>query len=240
MIPKLKTFRNIGFALFIAFTFNACLDDSEPDFEMVGDVYVIKKIVDNEIKYAPAYFAYGNVGMSSASVALPDGGGSLQLNGVSKSVTYYKEPTESDFSSTYPAEGTYVFNATSYKDVEYESSDILESDDLEIPQIDSVGFTAGDQALYIGWDEVSGAEGYFIKLLDSNGVTIFNSYSIASGETDYIIIPGASGQWDDSPETNEVYTILLHTYTFDADANQTNNAYNIQDVSIGESEVTWQ
>jgi len=240
-MQKKKIYRIAGIALFMVVTFTACMKDTNPQFDIMGDVFVTKKMINDETQYAPSYFVYGNLGMTSATVTLPNGGGTVDLDGTSGSLTYQKVPAELDYSTEMPDEGDYFFEAVSTKNETLQVSDELQLDDLAIPAIDSIVFIT-TSTVQVYWNSVSGADGYFLKITDAGGEDVFLSYSLDANTTSYTIMDGSesTGNWKKTIEMGQMYTIQINAFSYDADANQNNNVYNIQEVAIGQSQLTWQ
>ena len=241
IMRKMKMYRIAGIALLMAVTFTACLDDSEPVFDIKGDVFVTKKKVNDEIKYAPNYYVYGNVGMNSATVTLPNGEGTVNLDGSSGGLTYYKEPAESDFSTEMPAEGNYLFQAVSSKDESMQIGDDLQLNDLPFAELDTIVFQ-NSSTMQVSWNSVSGADGYFLKILDASENDVFLSVSLSGNTTDFTVVDGDEtiGNWDHSITLGQTYTLQIHSFSYEANVTQSNIAYNIEEVSIEESSFTWE
>lgn len=181
---KMKVYRNAAIALLMTVMFTACMNDPDPVFDIMGDVFVTKKIINDEIKYAPNYFVYSNIGMNSAKVTLPNGGGTVDLEGTTGGLTYKKEAVDSDYSLEMPDEGNYLFEAVSTKDETLQVGDELQLYDLEIPVVDSIEFL-NTSTMQVSWNSVSGADGYFLKIVDANGDDVFLSLSLDANAHDY-------------------------------------------------------
>jgi len=237
---KMKMYRIAGMVLLMGVTFTSCMDNPDPQFDILGDVFVTKKMINNEVLYAPSYFVYGNLGMISATATLPDAGGSVDLDGTTGGLTYSKEPSEADYSVNMPAEGNYLFEAVSSKDETLQASDQLQLDDLAIPEFDNIEFVS-TSTLQVSWNAVSGADGYYIKIVDNDGTDVFLSYSIDKDVTEYTILESdATGNWDQPASSGQTYTIQITAFTYDSDATLNNSGYNIQEVAIGQSQITWE
>lgn len=240
IMRKMKNYRIAGMALLMGVVFTSCLDDSDPQFDIMGDVIVTKKKVNDEVQYAPSYFVYGNLGIKSATVTLPNDGGTVDLDGTTGSLTYSKEPAEEDYSVNIPEEGNYLFEAVSSKDEMLQVSDQLQLDDLAIPEFDSIKFIS-NSTLKASWNAVSGADGYYIKILDSDGKDVFISYTLENDVTEYTILESdASGKWQQTAATGQTYTIQINAFSYDAAATAINNGYNIQEIAIGETQLDWE
>ena len=238
---KKKFYKLVWIVLFIIVVLPSCLNDSDTQFDMVGDMYVIKKMINDEIQYAPTYYVFANLGMTSATVTLPNDGGTIDLEGTSGGLTYIIEPTEdSDFSTTAPEEGSYLFEATSTKGETLTMSDEFQLDNLSIPEFDNINFSSSS-ILEVSWSSVSGADGYYIKILDANGDDVYTSYTIDSSTNEYTISEEENtGSWELSPSTGETYTIQINVFSYDSDATTSNSGYNVEELAIGESQITWE
>lgn len=236
-----KMVQNAGIALLMTFMFTACMNDPDPVFDIMGDVYVTKKMVNNEIKYAPYYVVYGNVGMNSATVTLPNGGGTINLDGTNGGLTYMKNAADSDYSTEMPDEGSYLFEAVSTKNETLQVSDDLQIDDLDIPEIDTIKFVNGS-TMQVSWNSVAGADGYFLRIADASDKDVFESFSLDANTHNYSIMEGSesTGKWKQSISAGQTYTLQINAFRYDAGATLNNSVYNIQEVAISETPFTWQ
>jgi hypothetical protein len=240
IMQKMKMYRIAGMALLMVVIFTSCMENQDPQFDILGDVYVTKKMINDEIQYAPAYFLYANLGMTSAKVTLPNAGGTVNLDGTAGGLTYSKEPTDADFSTNMPVEGSYLFEAVNSKNEILQVSDELQLDDLAIPEFDSIEFISSS-TLQVSWNAVSGADGYFIRIVDNNGNDVYLSYSIDNSVTEYTILESdGTGKWEQPASSGQTYTIQINAFSYHSGAVQNNNVYNIEEVAIGQSQVTWE
>jgi hypothetical protein len=236
-----RFYKNAVLLLSLGLSFGSCLNDKDDEFDVMADVVTLKKMIDDEVKYAPAYYAYGNQSITSGTVTLPDGE-TVQLESLSASTyTFLIEPDDEDFTTTPPAEGNYLFEVTSTNGEVLESSDNQEFDDLGFAVVDSVGFDENETYLYLTWDEVTGADYYVVRLLDSSENIIFNGYSVEGDETEYYISSyyTTTGTWTVTPTDGATYILRIQTAKYDSDATEDNNIYNIQEFSVSDTEITW-
>ncbi len=229
-------------SLFIMTLLTSCLknDDDNVTFEAITDVYIVKKLFNGEAKYGTAFYVYANKSMSSATVTPPaGGGGEIELATTTESVYIRgKEPAESDYSTQWPAIGSYLFKAVSKDDETIQESDELEFDDMPIPHLDSIIFHSGENYLELEWETIEGAEAYVIKLRDSSNKVIFNSITLDPSSTQ-LHIRTNEGNWSGQVYSGETYFVQLLAFSFDSDATNADYAYNIKEVAVGESEITW-
>jgi len=237
-----RFYKNAVLLLSVGLALSSCLNDKDDEFDVMADIVTLKKMINGEVKYAPAYYAYGNQSIASGTVTLP-GGGTVQLESYSASTyTFLMEPDDEDFTTAPPAEGNYLFEVTSANGEVLKSSDNQEFDDLGFAVVDSVGFDENNTYLYLKWDEVTGADNYVVRLLDLSENIIFNGYSVEGDETEYNISSyhTATGTWTVTPTNGATYILRIQTAKYDPDATEDNNIYNIQEFSVSDTEITWQ
>lgn len=238
---KTKRFlRNSMFLIFAGISVVSC-NDVEEKLEVLTDVYVINKEIDGEVKSATSYFAYANKSLMSATVAIPNNGGNVELESQPGSIfNLAKEPADSDFKTTAPVEGSYVFTVKDMNGETQVVTDILSYDGLAIPQFSKINFTGSPFVLETEWGKITDTKGYFIKMIKPDGKLIFSSYSIGSDVVKYSITGSSnSGYWSETAVDGQTYLLQINAYTNDAEANSSNSAYNVQEISVGESEITW-
>ena len=201
---------------------------------------LLKKYIDGTAKYATAFFVYGNKSMSSATVTPPSGAGSeTELATTTESVYVRgKEPADSEYSTEWPAVGSYLFEAVSQDGETIQDSDDLELDDLPIPHLDSIKFVSGENFLDLEWNTIEGAEAYVIKLRDSSNKVVFNSITLDPSSTQ-LRIRKNEGNWKEQVYSGETYSVQLLAFSFDSEATNADYAFNIKEIAIGESEITW-
>jgi hypothetical protein len=239
----MKTKRLLKNSIFLVFAGIAAVscNDVEEKLEVLTDVYVINKKFDGEVKSAAAYFAYANKSLMSATVAIPNNGGNVELKTQAGSnFNLGKEPENSDFTATAPVEGNYSFTV---KDMDGETlvvKDSLSYDGLAVPHFTKITFDDSPITLETEWNAVPQTDGYFIKMYNTSGKLIFSGYNVASSVLKYTITSSAnSGYWSEAAVEGQTYLLQINAYTNDADANNSNAAYNVQEISVGESQITW-
>ena len=239
----MKTKRFLKSSIFVIFAGISAVscNDVEEKLEVLTDVYAINKDFDGVVKSATAYYAYANKNLMSATVAIPNNGGNVALAAQSGSnFNLGKEPENSDFTTTTPVEGNYSFTV---KDMDGETQvvpDVLSYDGLAVPHFTKINFSGSPLTLETEWNAIPETDGYFIKMYNTSGKLIFSGYSVASGILKYSVTSSTnSGYWSEAAVVGQTYLLQINAYTNDADANSTNAAYNIQEVSVGESQITW-
>jgi hypothetical protein len=239
MIKSQKIRKGLVLLLIVAGLFSCNDDDNTSSFEVIGDVFVTKKIIGDEIMYGMSYYAYGTYAMETAEVITPEGE-EIALTAVNGyETTYSKDPSTDDFTSDMPDEGNYQFNVLN-EGITHQSIDLLEFDDLDFPELTSVEMD--DYVLTVEWETSSSVGAYWLRLLDESGSVIYVS-SLLSNESSTLQIDDvtASGTWASGyPNDGDVYTLQLQAITFDSGAGSTDYLYHLKEVAISEQEVTWE
>ena len=234
-------YRNILLILALPLFFLSCNDEEEDKvFELEVDAYIVKRQIDDVTKYANAYFAYGNKAIESATVTPPAGvGGSVELAASESSISvFFREPAMEDFTTMSPTQGNYVFDVESREGEVLQQSDMLEGEQLEIPEITEVTYQSNIETMTVKWDPEVVADGFVVKLLDQNKKVVFVSYTLIASAEEYDINQ-ISGNWDGTAYLGEDYTIQVQAFTVESTATEDNGLYNINEVAIAEKAVTW-
>ncbi len=229
------------FILFLVVTglFSCGDDDNTRPFDLIGDVFVTKRMIDDEAQYALSYYAYGNEAMSAASVTTPDATEVTLSAANSMGNTWSKTATLSDFSMDYPTEGIYSFYVLN-EDVPHEVNDYLTLHNSEFTEI--VSSTMENSVLSVEWDENLDSEGHLLRLLTESGEVVFTSQFLSTQVSRLDIDPNtASGTWvSGHPKTGDFYTLEIHSFTFDSDASDLDFSYHIDEIAITEQLIPWQ
>ena len=237
---RMKNFGKILTIFLIGTGIFACNDDdNSAPFEVIGDVYVIKRTINDEVKYANSYVAWGNQPMSLAEVTTPQGI-KITLDPADNALyTYAKEPNLDEYSTAAPVEGNYQFQVIN-EDIPHQSVDLLDFDNMAFTTITSAEVT--NQQLSVDWETNENAEAYVIRLIDEDGEIAFLSQTLPIQITSLqeIGIGTSTGAWQETPEVGDVYNLELLTFRFEDDANNSNITYHIQEIVITEQEITWQ
>jgi hypothetical protein len=238
---KTKRFlRNSLFIVFAGISVVSC-NEAEEELKVLTDVYVINKKFDGEVKSATSYVAYANKNLTSVTVAIPNDGGNIELESQPGSIfNFAKPPVDSDFDTSAPIEGSYVFTIKGMDGETQTMPDVLSYDGLGIPAFTKIKFSGTPFILETEWSAVPNTEEYFIKMYNSDGKLIFSGYNVGSDVLKYTITgSSSSGYWSEAAVEGQIYSLQINAFTNDADANNTNAAYNIQEISIGDSQITW-
>jgi len=225
------------FALIITGLFSCNDKEAEITFEVIGDVFISKRMIGEEEQYAHVFYAYGNQRISSATVT-PQGGELIELDPLdANEYTYGIQPAPEDFSTEFPGIGTFEFKVVN-EGIEHTTSDVLLFDNMDIPHIDTVEYNSIDQTIMVEWETVSGAQSYIVKLTKENGDVIFVGQLLSELATAYQIDINL-GSWFEVPQYGTTYNAEVHAYLYDADADYSDYMYHIQENSIGDKKVVW-
>jgi len=235
-----KIFGNALLAVLTGFSFVSC-NDVENDLEVLTDVYVINKEFDNEIRSANAHYAYASQSMLKATVSIPGITDVVELESYSGATfTMAKEPKDADYKTTAPVEGSYVFNIQGYNGELLQVTDVLSYEGIDIPVFTKTKFSGTPLNLELEWNDVAGADGYVVKMFDTSGKLIFNGYSVGADVNKYTVTYFSnSGFWSTPAVEGQPYLLQLNAFSYDADASTSNAVYNISEISIGETQITW-
>ena len=239
-MKKRNLFRNTALLLLTGFTIVSC-NDFEEELDVITDVYVTNKLFDNEVKSAATYFAYANKTLMSASVVFPNSAGNVALESYPGSIyTMTKEPKDADYKTTAPVNGSYSFTVQSEDGETQQVTDILSYEGLDIPEFTKTKFSGTPFVLELEWTFITDADGYVVKMFDTNGKLIFNGYTVGKDVNKYTVTGSAnSGFWSNPAVNGELYRLQLNAFSYDAEGNASNYVYNLSEISLAETQIVW-
>lgn len=203
----------------------------------VGDAVVIVKKSGNNTVYGVSLFAYTFSAFQSVKVvstAAPDKTFTLKANQGYTS-NFYLEAADNDFSTTKPAATTYKFSAIFENGATDEFQNEL-SDKVVAPTIlDTCQYKPTRHLLRVVWKDVTDADSYSISIYDGSTL-VFASLEIANTIRAYSIVSYGSG-WASgfTPQNGKTYTVKVYAYLYEP----SKSSYNVQAVSVTESQVVW-
>lgn len=224
-------------------TFTSCDDDDpQPEqLEAYTDAYAEKIVVNDEEKTAMAFFVQANKELKSVTVKAPGDNGktyTLTVDKNSKKVFRFK-PTTEDFSTEDLVTGNYEFTieSTSTDDEKLKQNDELKDAELEKIAIKTTEYS--EDKLKTTWDAVSNSDSYVLILSDTDGNIIYNA-EVAEDKTEFSFGTSTNG-WigDNKAETGKTYKLELLALLFEEGSTSTNQAYNVQYVSLDSKDVVW-
>jgi hypothetical protein len=234
-------FKQIGKGLILAVfmvTLLACGNDDETaPFEVIGDVYVNKKMMGDDMVYSKSYYAYANQPMlaaivssvSSADIDLMEIDNDPRTFGLNEEFTTNKPVGEAPYKFT-----------VSHQDVPHETTDIMVFEDIDLPVISSVIVDNG--TLEVNWEAGLNDEIHSVRLFNTSGDVVFVS-SLLAKEVVTLVIDPASGSenWASGyPNAGDTYKLELHGILTEAGASNSDFLYNLQEIAIAQAEVVWE
>lgn len=235
------SFLRILLIVAVGIVLNSCLEErlkeTEDFFEGYGDVYVQKKMVNGETVYAPFYILQGNTSVQSVSVETP-GGETVELEPFEYLDTYFKNPADEEFSATMIETGTYQFKGSLGNNEPFTIDDSFYAHIIDFPVIDSIGIDSIGYQVFLFWDPVVDADVYKVNLLNNAGNVVFDGPALTSESNAFVFNIETVG-WKTTPYKGDIFTLRLHAYLFDEDADDTNWFYNIECNAYSETQITW-
>lgn len=221
---------------------SSCNDDDDDEFTAYSDAVFIKKKIDGQTKVATNYYAYSINGIESVKVKTPYNN-IIELDKYqNSSISFWKEAADSTYTTGIPAEGigTYNFEVIGKDGDTLNVKDVQAFDNISIPEIDSMSYTSS-KGLYVHWDSIIGADSYVLKMFDTNENLIFTGIELkASYPYSYLLYGNSSwGSWESSPENDKSYVLRIYGRVYDSNATSSDYAYNVQEISISDSTITW-
>jgi len=214
-------------------------DDNTTSFTVIGDVFVTKRLINDQEMFAKSYFAYGNDAMETAEVTTIDGD-TYELEPTSSYENIYaKLPTASDYTTDIPEEENYQFNVVN-EGIPHQSTDLLLFDDLQFPVITEVSLE--NYVLSVDWETGDDAEAYIVQLINQSGSIVFSSQILSTQYTHFEIeSTNISGTWATGyPVVGDTYTLELSAVIFDPEAGDVDYEFHIQEIAISENDITWE
>jgi hypothetical protein len=218
----------------------SCDNNNKVEFKVIPEVILLKKEINDTVKYGLAFYAYSTSALQSAEVTFPGLAVSKANLAIFKNnlFTFAKEPVLNDFSTTEPLYGEYKFTSQNTEGEISEGSDLLVAGDLEIPTIISTTYNTSNNTLKINWEKIEGTDSYFVKLLNQNLETIYTGYMVDPDSTNYTIYPNDQG-WEQSPVSGTSYILQLNTVLFEDYIDLTEYYYHLNSISIKETPIVW-
>lgn len=245
IINKVMKYRKtvkITTLLFTVFIMVSCFSkDTQTELEVYTDAYMIKKMEGSQPVYGVIFYAYGNQMMKTGTVTevgIP--GTTINLALSPNSIfTLWKAPTGNDFKPYPPAESEYIFKVTAESGLSNESNDYLKIKNIGIPVITKTAFSDNKKLIDVAWTSVTGADGYLVKVAEENGNIIYSSDGMLPSVTGYTINL-LTGNWSKFVETGKNYSIEVHAFAYEADAEEFYQIYNVEEISIGAKSVLYE
>jgi hypothetical protein len=230
--------KNLKFIFFIPLILLVFSCDKEEGTSVVGDVFAISKKSGSTTVYALAYYAYSYSALKSVTVTNSlDSSTKISLSDSGYTGIFYKEPSDSDFSTTKPSSAIYTFDTVMESGNSYTSYDQLTATILEPPTIEKCQYNSSYSYIEITWDALTNADRYAVIALDSSGTQVFQSSLLVSSTVSGYISQSTSTWSSGHPATGKIYTIRVIAYKYEDSNNP--STYNVQSTSYSEATVTW-
>jgi hypothetical protein len=232
--------KNIFLTFLITILLISC-NNSDEEFDVTSDVYSVNKKFGEEVKSAVAYYAYSSQNLASGTVTLPENSGTIDLEYYPGAIkTLAKEPKDSDFSTETPVSGKYKFTITGSNGGKVEQTDSLAYMNLGIPEFTKLHFDGNPVSLELEWNLISDAQGYVVKMFDLERKLIFTGFTLNGNVKNYIINSSSgTGYWSGTVSTLQQYIVQINAIAYDSEATNDDYLYNVNEVSVGESQITW-
>ncbi len=235
---KSKIILGLGISLGIL---SACNDNDDFDikFDAIGDVYVRCQKIDNEVKYAPVYFAYSNTYMSEAEVAFSDEDSPvITLEKIGEYARNFSStPSTEDYSTDDIDNGNYIFNLTSTEAESLKVSDKLLEGRIDPIEITKFEYLEENHKMDIEWNTVENRDIYHITIAtEIDGQIVFSSEIL--NENKLLLNENTPG-WDPNytMKAGTTYTVSVSAYKFE-NPNQ-KSFLHINQESVAYQEIEW-
>lgn len=210
--------------------------DGEVDIQLIGDVFIQKRIIDEKVQYGPTYYLYANYPMSSANVTTPNQV-TIPLAAFDQlSVIFSKEPGFDDYSENIPQNGLFDFGAK-HLDQDYNTADNLDFIDMAIPEITSTEYLSSVETLKVEWNTVPEAGSYVVRMINVDNDIFFTGLLLDADATSYEININ-TGTWLDHPAHNDPFVVELHASRYEQTTGEL-ETYHIEEISVAETTIYW-
>jgi hypothetical protein len=222
--------------LLISLIFASCNKEDNKDTGTGDAIIVCKKSGTNDVYgislYANTRSSFKSV--TAINTAEPAKIYTLRANQGFKSIFYYDSP-DSLYTTTKPVASTINFSAIFENGSTAEFQDELSDKILAPAVIDTCQYSSTKKALQLIWKPVTGANSYAINISDST-TQVFSTPEFSPSLNAVWITSNSSG-WINgySPIAGKTYKVKIFAYLYEAKM----TAYNMQCVSIGESDTVW-
>ena len=232
----MKQLKIISLIVLIAFSLSCNKENNNSEIE--GDAVVLSKRSGTNVVYGIAFYASAVTPLKTVTVASstsPSESISLSAFG-SETYSFYKEPSDSEYSTTKPAANTYVFNAVFEDGTTSESRDILTADVLDPVTFEKCQYNSSNSYAELSWTALTKANSYVIYVVNNLGTTVFTSGEVPSNVTSGTLSSSASGWASGYPKNGDTYTIRIYAFEYE---DATNANYQLQANSISDATIVW-
>jgi len=214
-------------------------DDHDIEFDALGDIYVRCQQIDDEVKYAPVYYAYGNMYMSDAEVSHSDEDSpviTLERLG-DYATSFASTPNIEDYTTDLVKDGVYEFNVSSSDGDMLTVTDELLQGRIDPIEVTEFEFDKDKREIAIAWNTVEESDTYHIKIATKiDGQVVFSSTRL--DDTELLVKETITG-WDRNytMKSGTTYTVSISAYKFEN--SNTQSGYHINQESVEYREIEW-
>jgi len=201
----------------------------------IGDAFIVTKRVGTNDVYGLSIYAYTYSSFKTVvALSTAEEGKTYNLKSIQGFKTNFSyETPNAEYTTTKPAASTFNFTANFENGVIDEFQDILSSKVLAAPIIDTCQYNSTKNLIRLTWKPVTDVESYAINIIDGSSL-LFGSTELPPTITGVSISTNVAG-WVSAPVAGKTYKVRLFAYLYEAEK----NTYNLQAVSIAETEVVW-
>lgn len=220
----------------LSLLFASCNKDENKDTGTGDAIIICKKSGTNDVygisMYAYTYSSFNSV--TATSTAEPAKTYTLKANQGYKSNFYYDAP-DSLYTTQKPLASTIKFSAIFESGAISEFQDELTSKILSPAVVDTCQYNSTKKALRLIWEPVTDAQSYAINIFEGS-TQVFSSPELPTTFNAVWITSNSSG-WTNgySPVAGKTFKVKIYAYLYEAEM----TVYNMQCVSIGESDLVW-
>lgn len=225
-----------GALLIASITIIAC-NDNEAKKSVAGDAYMVSQLVGQDTLFGISIHAYSLYPMSSVIVT-PENDNensySLQSYPGFKTDFYYDTPA-SQLSKQKPATGNYHFEARFETGEYHTDDDILGSEVLFPPKVETCSYDATKKQALIEWKTVTGADVYVVKLYKQDTL-VFLSAAIPP-EYKKVAFDANSSSWgkDFIPKAGTNFQARISAFKYEAGGDN----FNVQASTSSDATLIW-
>jgi len=203
----------------------------------IGDVLIISKKSGNDYVFGLSLYAYtfsSFKSITATNTAEPGKTYTLNSNQGYKTSFLYETP-DTAYRTTKPLSGTFNFSAIFENGVTQEFQNVLSDKVLSPAIIDTCKYNSTKHLLRLTWKPVTDAESYAINIM--NGSTLAYSSPLLPTSQNAVWISSSLNGWTsgNSPVSGKTYKVVVFSYLYEP----VKTSYNIQCVSVAESETVW-
>jgi len=240
-MKNMKRIIGVG-ALFIigACGLSSCDDNFEKiQFDALGDCYVQKQKVGEEVKYGATYYAFANMDIKKVMLTTPgENGQTFELEQQGENTRIFRLiPDILDFTSEMPTEGDYTFTIISNEQDTIISKDKLLTTDIPAVEIEEFTYEQETHNVKLDWNAIEDADLYVVRLLEEkNGKILYISPMLSKSEYEFTqSTPG----WLNGIEMEDSENYILGVFAYKYENSSQKSGYDLQMECVDYREINW-